>query len=107
MGRSQGRGIFLISRLQQINQWIQQWKKLDEQRNEQTETPVESYIVQRYIDNPYLIGGRKFDMRIYVLVISFDPLVVYLHRIGFCRFSTHPFSNSKETIGNLCKCNMR
>ena len=51
----------------------------------------EPYIVQRYIHNPLLIGHKKFDMRIYVLVTSHNPLTVYLYRSGFGRFTHYRY----------------
>lgn len=46
--------------------------------------------------------GKKFDMRIYALVLSYSPLKVYMHRGGFCRFSAARYSCDKDSMKNLC-----
>ncbi len=46
------------------------------------------------------VGGRKFDLRIYALVLSYTPLRVYLYRSGFARFTNQRFSMNREDISN-------
>lgn len=60
----------------------------------------EPVVIQRYIKNPLLINGYKFDMRIYVVVTSVNPLEAFLYKDGFGRFSTIPFSLNPNDKGN-------
>eukprot|EP01135_Chromosphaera_perkinsii_P009450 Nk52_evm8s1762 gene=Nk52_evmTU8s1762 len=98
VGKAQGKGIFLFNKLNQITEWKKDYR-LNRDREVEKE-PVEAYIAQKYINNPYLIGGRKFDLRIYVLVTSYSPLVIWLYRSGFARFSNTRFSMDKKEIDN-------
>lgn len=62
-----------------------------------------SVVMQRYVDNPYLINGKKFDLRIYVLVTGVDPMRVYVHSQGLTRISTSNYSlnNTKDKFAHL------
>ncbi len=51
--------------------------------------------MQRYIADPLLVGNKKFDMRIYVLVTSYQPLTIYLYRSGFARFTHYRYEEGK------------
>lgn len=50
-------------------------------------------MVSRYITNPLLINGHKFDLRIYVLVTSYEPLKVYVFQEGLARFASETYSS--------------
>ncbi|KAM3717069.1 Tubulin polyglutamylase ttll-5 [Dirofilaria immitis] len=53
-------------------------------------------LVSRYIENPYLLNGHKFDLRLYVLVTSFNPLVAYMYSEGLARFASEKYSCSAK-----------
>ncbi|ETV77745.1 hypothetical protein, variant 3 [Aphanomyces astaci] len=98
IGKAQGKGIFLFEKLSQISDWKKDhtWKPDGLQAK-----TSDTYIVQKYIENPYTIGGKKFDLRLYVLVTSFSPLVVWTYRAGFGRFSNARYSQAKADMDNL------
>lgn len=78
---SRGRGIYLVSNPSQIS--------MDE-----------NILASRYIHNPLLIDDFKFDMRLYVLVTSFDPLLIYVYEEGLARFATVKYDRTSKNIKN-------
>lgn len=57
-------------------------------------------IVQKYIPNPMLINGLKFDLRFYVAVTSLDPLMVFVHENGLVRLATEKYNDNLDNIEN-------
>ncbi|XP_037995797.1 tubulin polyglutamylase TTLL5 isoform X3 [Motacilla alba alba] len=78
---SRGRGVYLINNPNQI-------------------VVEDNILVSRYISNPLLIDDFKFDVRLYVLVTSYDPLVVYLYEEGLARFATVRYDQASKNIKN-------
>ena len=52
----------------------------------------EPMIMQRYVKNPLCLNGFKFDLRIYCLVTSVNPIEMFVYKKGFGRFSTAQYS---------------
>ncbi|KAF7705314.1 tubulin polyglutamylase ttll6 isoform X3 [Silurus meridionalis] len=69
----QGRGIYLTKSSKDIR-------------------PGEHMICQVYISKPLIIDGFKFDLRIYVLVTSCEPLRIFVYNEGLARFCTNQYS---------------
>ncbi|KAJ8614060.1 hypothetical protein CTAYLR_005822 [Chrysophaeum taylorii] len=89
---AQGRGIFIINKLAQIKRWSNgRWASM----------PLkEAYVISRYVEHPLLVGGKKFDLRLYVLVTSYRPLRVYQYAHGFARFCNAKYNSQVSELNN-------
>ncbi|KAL5007155.1 hypothetical protein ScPMuIL_015961 [Solemya velum] len=96
-GKARGVGIFLVNKLSQLKKWSRDSKT----NNFTPPTSKDTYVISKYIDNPLLIGGKKFDLRIYVLLTSFRPLKCYIYRHGFCRFCTVKYNANVNELDNM------
>lgn len=57
-----------------------------------SEVPIDEHcIISRYVANPFLINGLKFDLRLYVCITSMEPWRIYIYNEGLVRFASEPY----------------
>lgn len=83
---SRGRGIKIASSLSDIT------NILDKSSNK--------YVIQKYIEDPLLIYETKFDIRQYYVVTSTYPLIIWMYRDCYLKFSSQKYNlnNFHESI---------
>ena len=88
-GLSRGRGIRLYNSLEEINFHL---KSKDS-----------CWIIQKYIENPFLYQGRKLDMRQWVMVTDWNPLTVWFYDECYVRLSSSQYckDNLKNRFSHL------
>ena len=57
-----------------------------------SDPPLPDQIVQLYVRDPMLIDGRKFDLRVFVCVLSFAPFKAYVQRNIYARLAPKKFA---------------
>ena len=76
-GLSRGRGICPYNSLPEILENVQK---------------EGSWVVQKYIENPMLILRKKFDIRLWVLLTSLNPVTAWFYERCYLRFGVEDFT---------------
>lgn len=69
-----------------------------------TSRDLDNYIVQEYVRNPLLLEGKKFDLRVYVLLTSIREPSIFIFEDGLVRICTDAYEAPTESnVKNACK----
>ena len=72
------------------------FKSLQEEEKE----GMKHFLISKYLENPHLINGKKYDLRIYVLITGFQPLRIYLYQEGLIRIAADEYKLNMNSINN-------
>jgi len=92
---NRGRGIHVFNNIEAMKNLI--IDHINEVKKYKSITSA-SFVVQKYIEQPLLINGRKFDIRVWVLLTHTHEF--YLFREGYVRTSSVEFNINEDNLND-------
>ncbi|KFU95374.1 Inactive polyglycylase TTLL10, partial [Chaetura pelagica] len=94
---NQGQGIFLLKIPAAVNTLQAKLQSSTGCLLDQPHKPPQARIVQRYIHQPLLLEGKKFDVRSYLLVACTAPFLLFFAQ-GYVRLTCGNYDASSEDL---------
>jgi hypothetical protein len=91
-GSHRGEGVFLFDDVEE------EMLRAELQNGKGCSGNIRDLQMQRYLPNPMLLHSHKFDFRVYMLIVSTNPLIMYYHD-GFAKLSLHLYTRNSTAIG--------
>ena len=109
-GFNRGRGVSVFNSMEKLKNLINFYAGENElpKQKEEKEDPVQNmlmsvksrtFVIQKYIERPLLIHGRKFDIRAWVLVNH--EMKVFFFKEGYIRTSSAVYSLEDESLDKV------
>ena len=61
---------------------------------------INEVVLSKYISNPHLIYGKKYDLRIYLLITGQSPLKIYIYNYGIVRRASNKYNLDLNNLKN-------
>jgi len=103
-GFNRGRGVSMFDSMEKLRNLIKYYSgdsstiapKEDSVQGMLMSVKSRTFVIQKYIERPLLIYGRKFDIRVWVLVTH--EMKIYFFKEGYIRTSSAEYSLDSESI---------
>jgi len=89
-------GIILVRNYTEWNDFVKLLQEFYQKKYHGIPKKIHFLVAQRYIMNPLLLDGRKFDLRVFALIACTNPVVAFYH-YGGARVCGEKYSNDIES----------
>nr|XP_008529872.1 PREDICTED: inactive polyglycylase TTLL10 [Equus przewalskii] len=97
---NQGKGIFLLRNQEEVAAFQAKTQSMEDDPiyDKMSFRVPQARIVQRYIQNPLLLDGKKFDVRSYLLIACTTPYMVFFGH-GYARLTLSLYDPHASDLG--------